>query len=275
MFLGFTDVYSFCGFITSILYNLVPIAFFYQLKHGVIKNERISIIALLSLYCNGFIYFLISAFQTRENESINPMDFCNLLGIHLGFIYLILYIYNFYFKTNKKKGIISFISLIIGSLAFFLLAWNLIDENDNFWAKLFKYIGIFFNILQNLPLGFSIIYIIKNKVSEKYILLGTSFGLINTVVWFIWAFYSIFISKNNENKDKPYQTFIANIIAISMHIFQIFFFCKYRKNEGEEKNESDNNEPLADKEIKRNEEENIESTNNNKNKESDVFEDFM
>ena len=278
MFLGFDDVYSFIGFITSILYNLIPLAFIYQLKSGVLKKERISIIALLSLYCNCFLYFFVSVFQyVRKDQSVNPMDFCNLIGAYLGFVYLILYIYYVYCKENRKKARISIITLIVSSIAFFFLVSFTIGEENNFWSYLFKYLGVIFNILQNLPLGFNIIYLLKNKISEKYTLFGAFFGLLNTVTWFIWAFQAVFFDKNNH--DKPYQTLVANLIAICLNITKFFLFFKYRKEEDEDTgtNLENNLSQSINEDIKSG----LISTNNSsgekneKREESDIIDEFM
>ena len=275
MLFGFTDVYSFVGFVTSVLYNLIPIAFIFQLKSGVLKKERISIITLLSLYCNCFLYFFVSAFQySRKNQSVNPMDFCNLIGAYLGFVYLILYIYYVYCKVDKQKAIISIVSLIVSSIAFFFLLMVTIDEEKNFWTYLYKYLGVIFNILENLPLGFNIVYLFKNKISEKYTLFGAFFGLLNTVTWFVWAFQAVFIDENNN--DKPYQSLIANLIAICMNIAQFFLFFKYRKKE------DDDTGTNVENDLNRSNNENInnglintKNTKNGKSEESDIIDEFM
>ena len=245
--MGFSDLYSFAGFSTSILYNLVPCAFLFQLKHKALKKERISIIPLLCLYCNATLYFVVSAFQYGDVESINPMDFCNLVGAYLGFVYLIIYIIMVYFKEEKTKAIIYIILLVIMTILFLILAWNVIEKETNFWTYLFKYLGIVVNILQNLPMGFSIIYLIKNKVSEKYTLFGAFFGLLNISSWFVWGFQACFIDQNNENK--PYQTVIANLIALFLPILQFYLYCKYKKDDDDIRNsmeiQSNNLEPIS------------------------------
>lgn len=243
MFLGFSDVYSFLGFVTSLLYNLTPIAFMFQLKHGVLKHERISIIAFISIYCNCFVYFLLSAFHTKPNQKIEPIDFCNLVGAYLGLVYIIFYTYHVYFKTgNKKKGIIIIVVIVFCSGLFALVAWITTDDNlENKWVKGFSYAAIVANVLQNLPLGFDIIYLIRNKISEKFTLFGAVFGLLNTTVWFLWAMYSCFLNEENDKEEnkgkKPYHTFVANIICILMHFVQFFLFFKFRKSESSSQEE--------------------------------------
>ena len=247
MVLGFKDIYSFIGFSTSILYNLVPCAFLFQLKYNALNKERISIIPLICLYSNAIIYFSISAFQAGDVKSIDPMDFCNLTGSYLGFVYLIIYIIMVYLKEEKRKATIYIALLIIITILFLILVKKVIGKEINFWTYLFKYMGIVFNILQNLPMGFSIIYLIKNKVSEKYTLFGAFFGLINILAWFIWGFHAVFIDKNNKNK--PYQTVIANLIALFLPIMQFYLYYKYKKDDDDFSNsieiENNNLEPIS------------------------------
>ena len=63
MFWIFDDSYSCIGFFTQILYVLTPIAFLIQLKNGVLREERVSIFCLLSMYSNAFVYFWTSAYK--------------------------------------------------------------------------------------------------------------------------------------------------------------------------------------------------------------------
>jgi hypothetical protein len=269
--MGFDDVYSFIGFTTSILYNLVPCAFFFQLKHKALKKERISIIPLLCLYSNATIYFVLSAFQVEDVKSINPMDFCNLVGAYLGFVYLIIYIIMVYLKEEKTIAIFYIMILVIITLLFLILAWNVIREKISFWINLFKYMGIVFNIFQNLPMGFSIIYLVKNKVSEKYTLFGAFFGLLNVLSWLVWGLQAVFIDTKNENK--PYQTVIANLIALFLPIMQFYLYYKYKKDDEEISNsleiDTNNLEPLSI---------NIRESNNQempKNRQTEEFDDFI
>ena len=267
--MGFDDVYSFIGFTTSILYNLVPCAFLFQLKHKALKKERISIIPLLCLYSNATIYFVVSAFQYGDVKSVNPMDFCNLVGAYLGFVYLIIYIIMVYLKEEKRKAIFYITLLVIIWFLFLVLAWNVIGKEIKFWTYLFKYIGIIFNILQNLPMGFSIIYLIKNKVSKKYTLFGAFVGLLNILSWLVWGFRAVFIDTNNKNK--PYQTVIANLIALFLPIIQFYLYYKYKKDDdfsNSSEIESNNLEPI-----------NINDRNSNQetteNRQAEEFEDFI
>ena len=223
-FLIFSDIYCFLGFITQILYNLIPIAFIYQLKHNVLNRERISCVGISCLYGNAFIYFFISFFKRKPDDEIDPLDFCNLAGAYLGFVYIILYIYYAYCKINQKLSIILISILVFVSSSIFLIIMFTVDSNeDNISAKLFNWIGVIFNVLENLPIGFNIVYLIKNKISEKFTLLGASVGFINNIIWLIWA-----IKKVNRGENRHYSI-IANIFAICLHIFIFFLFFIFMK----------------------------------------------
>lgn len=228
-FLGFEDILHFFCFITQVLYNLIPITFIYQLFYGVIKRERASVIGLTFLYLNGFIYFWTSIFHYNYNDDFsktNPLDFCNLIGFFLGLIYFIVYHYFFYFHKNWIKFTMPIISLIIVSITMLILIFIHIDENENTYYKIFNwYLGTICNILENLPLGFDLIYLIKNKISEKFTLFGASSGILNTTIWLIWAIRKVMAGEN-----KIY-IIAANSVAISLHILQFFLFFKFRKEE--------------------------------------------
>ena len=230
----FSDAYCFFGFFTQILYNFVPAIFLFQLKYGVLKTERLNCIGILCLYGNAFIYFFVSIFHRKESEDIDPLDFCNLTGAYLGFVYMVLYFYFIYFKTNKRYALILIFTLSIVSGSIFLLIFQTVDsdENNN-WVKFFNWIGVIFNVLENLPLGFNIVFLIKNKISEKFTLFGAFFGIINCSIWLAWAIYGVF------NSGTQYHSIVANILGISMHIIQFFLFFKFRKDDEIEENNED------------------------------------
>ena len=220
----FSDPYCFVGFFSQIFYILTPIVFIIQLKSGVLHQERVSIFSLLSLYCNGVIYFATSVYKRESGKNIDPLDFCNLGTFYLGLIYLLLYIYFIYFKTNKIKGLLFMIILTLGTI----VVWVIIHFNvkkDNIWDKIFSLIGVFFNVTEYFPLGFNIIYLIKNKISEKYTLLGAFFGLFNCVAWLCWAINGIVV-----NNDNLYHSIVANSLGICLQITQFTLFFLFRRN---------------------------------------------
>ena len=137
---------------TQILYNLIPIVFIIQLKHGVLKKERLSYIGILCLYSTAFLYFWVSIYRRNEGDEIDPLDFCNMAGAYLGLIYLFIYIYFIYYITNKLLGIILIFILCLVSAGVFLLIRNTVDnKEDNVWVKIYNWVGVVFNISRCFP----------------------------------------------------------------------------------------------------------------------------
>jgi hypothetical protein len=259
----FSDAFCFFGFFTQNLYNLVPIVFLIQLKIGLLKPERLTCFGILCLYGNAFIYFFLSIFHKGKDEDLDPLNFCNLAGAYLGFIYLILYFYHMYFKTNKLYALLFTIILaLVSGIIFIILALTVNEDDDNTYLHIFNWIGVIFNVLENLPLGFNIIYLIKNNISEKFTLIGATIGIINEITWLSWAIYSVKV-----NEGKLYHSITANILGICIHITQFFlFFYNPKDEEDEEKNEQLNSSATLgdDSNI---ENEKINKSNNNKEEE--------
>ena len=227
MFWIFYDEYCFVGFIAQILYVLTPIIFIIQLKNRVLHEERVSIFCLLSMYSNAFIYFWTSAYKVEKGADINPMDFCNLAGFYLGFVYLMIYLYFVYFKVNKLKAIILMGIIIVVSVAVWLIIKYTV-EKDNISDKIFNWIGVVFNVLEYFPIGFDIIYIIKNKISEKFTLFGAFFGLLNACTWLAWAI------KSYRDGANLMHSIVANCLGICLTLGQFVIFFVFRKDEVED-----------------------------------------
>lgn len=261
-FIGFDDPLHFFCFLTQVIYNIIPCFFLYQLHEKAIRIERISIIGIVCLYFNAFIYFWTSVYHYDSDsiKDINPLDFCNLIGFYLGFIDCTVYFYLLYFSKDKKKFFIPVISLIIISLIFFIIIYKYINEEENTCYKIFNwYIGTIFNILENLPLGFNIIYLIKNKISERFTLFAAFPGIVNTIIWLIWA-----IKKVVKEDEEKYYSIVANSIGICLHILQFSLYLIFKKDEDSEENST---------EIPINS--NIEIEEKAKSKENETIEDFM
>lgn len=274
----FSDAFCFFGFFTQIFYNLIPIIFLVQLNYGVLKKERLSYIGILCLYSTGFLYFWVSIYRRKEGDEIDPLDFCNLAGAYLGYVYLIIYFYNIYFRENKLLGLLRMLILTVVSGGLFLLIRYTVDsDNDNVWVKIFNWLGVIVNMFENLPLGFNIIYLIKNQISEKYTLFSAFFGFINECVWLSWAINGKFV-----NGDDLVHSIVANIFGIGLQISLFFIFFKFRKNE-EEGSDSNTNPLNTDKLLKNSVAENdiIKNTTDNdldtreESKEPDYIQDLL
>ena len=61
-------------------------------------------------------------------------------------------------------------------------------------------------------------------------MVGAILGLINSLVWFIWA---IQFTLKNVN-DPQYHSMLANSLAIFLNIFQFYIFCRYKSNNNNE-----------------------------------------
>jgi hypothetical protein len=268
-FLGFEDFLHFCAFTTKVIYNLIPIIFFVQLFNKVIIANRISVIAILSLYFNGLIYFWTSVLSksNKDIQDVNPLDFCNMIGFYLGAIYLVLYHYFLYFENNIKRFIISIVILLVISIVVVSIIYTKVKDQENTWYKIFNwFLGTFFNIFENFPLGFDLFYLIKNKISEKYTLFGATAGAINTTVWIIWAVKKV-IHKENRT-----YSIVANSIGLCLHILQYILVFVFKKND--EANSNDNNISINRNEdlITKRDDEEEEGKNT---KDSELIEDFM
>ena len=141
-----------------------------------------------------------------------------------------------------------------------------------------NYVGTFFNIFEYLPMGFNLKFLIKNKISEKYTLFGAFFGLINTIIWLLWAI----------NTGDKLHSLIANIFGVILCLIQFLIFFIFRKDEKQSKdytkiNENSDNINNSTPEIKDN---NLQNNNNNidnnnfnnnikKGGPSDIIEDFI
>ena len=145
-------------------------------------------------------------------------DFSNLAGAILGFGYCLYYIYIMIFKDNRKKFFICLCLIIISLLLFILLALFVS-------AGIYEYIGIFFNVFEYLPLGFDLFYLIKHKISEKFILFSAIPGIINTIIWLIWA--AIKVAKDNEK----YHSLIANIFGFLLCLTQFIIISVFKSDD--------------------------------------------
>ena len=223
--IGFNTFLDFLGFITNILYILTPLLFNNLIEYGSFEIENISILSVFSMYCNAFIYFFLGLFAENTGNSFVLRDYCNLIGTFLGLSYLVIYFYEKY-KENIIKLILNYILIVIitGIIILFEFYFIILNNNNTF-NIIFKWIGVFPNVLEYFPIGHNIFYLIKNKQSKKFLVIGGSFGLINVIVWLIWAIYTTITNK----EDPQYHSILANFLSLFLIILQFYVFCKYHK----------------------------------------------
>ena len=197
-------------FFSAIIYTLVPAIFLYILQLKLFNEDSLSILGILFMYSNAFIYFVLSACNSKE---IQVMDFCNLAGAYLSLIYLFLYLKHLFYKTEKQKIFIFMSIIILTSVLVFLVEYFTKKEKS---IKLIEWIGVIFNILEYLPIGFNLLYLIKNRVSNKFTLFSGFMGFINALIWLVWA-----ITRLIKDNDKIHSL-IANIFGILLSLLQIF-----------------------------------------------------
>ena len=249
-----SEVIDTIAFAIAIIYTLVPFAFFYQYSHGVIRPNKVSILGILCLYLNGLIYFIATIKNgIKEETKIILRDFSNLSGAILGFFYCLYYSYIMIFKDHRMKFYIYLCLIIISLLILILLALFVP-------VIYYEYIGVVFNIFEYLPLGFDFIYLIKHKISDKYTLFSAIPGIVNTIIWLIWAILKV------VNDGEKYHSLIANIFGFLLCTSQfIIFFC-FKKNE-------EISEPMLVNEIK--EEDKIEKEISQKEKPKSEYDEFL
>jgi len=226
--LGFDTYIDLLGFFTQIIYNLSPILYNMNLEYGTFKIKNSSIISVFCLYINAFIYFFLNLFSDEYSENTLVLrDYCNLIGAFLGFVYLLIYYYERYKDEDIKKILLNYMLVLAITGAIVAFEYILIIKRNNSIASdLFKWIGVIPNVLEYFPIGVNIFYLIKNKISENLSLVGATLGLINSLVWFIWAIQFTVRNVNNPQ----YHSMLANFLAIFLNILQFFIFCRYKSN---------------------------------------------
>ena len=228
---GFDTYIDLMGFCTQIIYNLTPILYNMNLEYGTFKIQSASIITVIGLYTNAFIYFFLNLFSDEYNENTLVLrDYCNLIGTFLGFVYLLIYYYERYKDESIKKIALNY--LLIFAITGIIIAFEyvlIIKRKNTIASNLFKWFGVIPNILEYFPIGVNIFYLIKHKKSENLSLVGATLGLINSLVWLIWA---IQFTIRNLN-DPQYHSMLANLLAIFLNIFQFYIFCRYKSNNKE------------------------------------------
>ena len=223
--MNFNSWLDFFGFLSQILYDLSPILYIIFLKSDKLEKESVSCVAILGLYFTALTYFFLNVFNGNDNdEDIVSRDYCNLIGLYVGIIYLGFYFHKIYFDTNKKFFIIISLSILLSSGGIILIEYLAKESNYNDeFLKALDWIGVIFNVMEYFPMGFNIIYFLKNKCSEKIMAITAFFALINTLIWISWGIYSTI------NDSPKYHSILANFTGICLSILQFIIIFKYEK----------------------------------------------
>ena len=254
------DILDYICFFSAIIYTLVPAIFLYILQLKLFNEESLSILGILFMYCNAFLYFVQSACNSNK---IEVMDFCNLAGAYLSLIYLFLYLKHLFYKTEKQKFFIFMTIIILASTLAFCIEYFTRDDNNAF--KIIEWVGVLFNILEYLPIGFNLFYLLKNKISNTFILLSGVMGFINSLVWLIWA-----IARFIKEKEKIHSL-IANIFGILLSLLQIFIYYIFRNEISTINAVSSSESSINDKKV----DDNNKSIEEKKGQDPEVMEEFL
>lgn len=225
--LGFYSIIDLLGFISNILYVLTPLLFNMLIDHNSFEIESISIMSVFSMYCNAFIYFFLTLFGENIGNNFVLRDYTNLLGTFLGIVYLAIYYYERYKDENIKYTLLNYIIVIsltgiMIAFEYYFIILNYTETHNN----IFKWIGVLPNVLEYFPIGYNIFYLIRKKKAKIFLVIGATFGLFNSTIWFIWALRITITNKN----EPQYHSLLANILSISLNILQFYVYCKYRNN---------------------------------------------
>jgi NADH:ubiquinone oxidoreductase subunit 2 (subunit N) len=152
-----------------------------------------------------------------------------------------------YYQDNKLKFYIIVCLLIISSVIVGVIEYLL--RNEEIFVGIINWIGVIFNIGEYLPIGFDYFYLVKNKISEKYTLLGAYVGIINTILWLIWSIIRTFTNiedqqNNGKNNEKKYHSFVANIFGLLLCLSQLALYYIYKKDD---EKDNDIERPLDEK----------------------------
>lgn len=223
--IGFDTFLDFLGFTSNVLYVLTPIIFNMLIDHDTFEIESISILSIFSMYCNAFIYFFLGLFGEKSGNDFVLRDYCNLVGTFLGLVYLSLYFFERYKDESIKKLILYYLLIAGISAGIIVFEYVFIISNYNdFYKFMFKWVGVFPNILEYFPIGLDVCYLLKNKKSNKFLIVGGTFGLFNSVVWLVWAIKTTIAVKD----DPQYHSICANFLSVSMIFLQFYIFWRYK-----------------------------------------------
>ncbi len=221
-----------CFGISLLYYFFPPFQFIIQLNQKILNKEYISCFSLFALFLNGTLFFIYSV-KTGANDNFDYIEFCNLIGALLSFIFITCYYYNIY-EGEKIKIFLSIFTFTLGSILLILICF--IQKNDIVKDIIFYFANIA-NIIMYISIGFNVIKLISNKSPQKIVFCSSIIGLINCIIWEIYGLFYYFKKKNDKDRNKEklkIHVIITNILGIIICSSQIFFYNKFSKINNEE-----------------------------------------
>ena len=225
-FLGFSDVWCFLGFITSILFSIVPI---FQILPLILRQKQIETISFLpsfSMLSNCGLWFFYSLSKILKNESggsVNPLDYCNLIGFCFCSIWCVIIMY--YKNIQSKVNFIIFLFIFLGGTAIIIVVEYLMitKDNETTCETIVRFFATAYNILMYIAPGLNSWTALKMR---NFVMIPVEYaimGFINALIWLIWA-------ARSDNVGGLIDSIVCNSLAIILTIAQIVIFIKFKRD---------------------------------------------
>jgi uncharacterized protein with PQ loop repeat len=221
-----------CFVISLIYYFFPPFQFIIQLNQKILNKEYISCFSLFALFLNGTLFFIYSV-KKGLNKNFDYIEFCNLIGALLSFIFITCYYYNIY-EGEKLKIFLSIFTFTLGSILLILICYI---QKKKIVNEIIFYFANIANVIMYISMGFNVIKLISNKSPQTIVLNSSIIGLINCIIWEIYGLFYYFKKKNEEDQkggNLKIHVIITNILGIIICSSQIFFYNKFSKINNEE-----------------------------------------
>ena len=259
-FLGFSDAWCFFGFFTSILFFLSPVIQIVLLFLGRRLIDHLSFLPILCMFANCALWFLSSLTLLLRNDptaSVDPLDYCNLVGGCFCLIWGVIIIY----KKNSNRihfliSIILFFGVTVGVLVSeYYMIYS--DSTKKTCEIIVRWVASTCNVLMYFSPGLNVLKLIKEK-DFNYIAIECMYiGIVNALIWLIWA-------ARSDNVGGLLNSIIANSLGIILIIGQIVLYHIYRKNQENKYAKEKDLNLVQTKELEREEEKKIEEESQKK-----------
>lgn len=217
---GFQDIESFIGLITSILFSISPIFTIVSLIKKIRNHNDVSFFLYFCMFLNSLIFFVSSLCKLLNHDNtssilnVHPMDYSNLIGSCLCYIWCIIVLYYRYNNDNKRLFTVLYITLFTAlTIVIVVVEYIMVRHNEELSTTVFDVIGSVINVLMYVSPGLNVVYLFKQKKPELIRIETAFFGSINSLVWLIWAIRS-----------SIGHSIIANGIGFPLCVVQIIYF---------------------------------------------------